>query len=101
MCKGVDVYVSLERVRGWLLGWVCMLSWYVCPISIIITINGYQQIVIINLLPYRIMNSELNSSVVHESFEFSDSDTTISSSSISLPAKRSSEKERWSNRIAF
>lgn len=31
------------------------------------------------------MNSELNSSVVHESLLSSDSDTIISSSSISLP----------------
>lgn len=89
MCvvMGVFVFVlALDGVKGWLVGWVCMLLWYVCAhISIIITLNDYQQIVSINLLPYRIMNSELNSSVVHESFEFSDSDTTISSSSISLP----------------
>lgn len=37
------------------------------------------------LLPYRMINSELNSSVVHESLLSSDSETIISSSSISLP----------------
>lgn len=57
-----------------------------------ISIKRYQQIVI-NLLPYRIMNSELNSSVVQESFEFSDSDTIISSSSISLPVKTKHRNE--------
>lgn len=78
-----------------LVGWVCnVYAFMVCvrPISIIITLNDYQQIVIINLLPYRIMNSELNSSVVQESFEFSDSDTIISSSSISLPGENKTQK---------
>lgn len=76
-----------KRVSGWLGVYAFMVCF---PNFNHKTLNGYQQNChyFINLLPYRIMNSELNSSVVHESFEFSDSDTTISSSSISLPVNK-------------
>ena len=51
-------------------------------------------------LPYRIINSELNSSVVHDSLLSSDSDTIISSSSISLPKRPKAEVGGESKRVS-